>query len=115
MHLDSRYSSVALDMLPLTLMVMVSTTQPSVCAGLIQAFDSSCQRGSSGQRLRKWLLLFQSLFSALIVVQLGFLENLVKVFPSLATRPFYLTGESYAGRYIVSLNASMEWNSEKRH
>lgn len=30
----------------------------------------------------------------------GFLDNLVKVFPSLATRPFYLTGESYAGRYI---------------
>ncbi|PSR78208.1 hypothetical protein PHLCEN_2v7540 [Hermanssonia centrifuga] len=30
----------------------------------------------------------------------GFLENLVQVFPSLATRPFYLTGESYAGRYI---------------
>lgn len=35
-------------------------------------------------------------------IQVGFLENLVKVFPSLATRPFYLTGESYAGRYIVS-------------
>ena len=35
-------------------------------------------------------------------LQVGFLENLVKVFPSLATRPFYLTGESYAGRYIVS-------------
>ena len=34
-------------------------------------------------------------------LQVGFLENLVKVFPSLATRPFYLTGESYAGRYIV--------------
>ncbi|PSR78206.1 hypothetical protein PHLCEN_2v7538 [Hermanssonia centrifuga] len=33
---------------------------------------------------------------------IGFLENLVKVFPSLANRPFYLTGESYAGRYIVS-------------
>ncbi|THG96679.1 hypothetical protein EW026_g5196 [Hermanssonia centrifuga] len=31
---------------------------------------------------------------------IGFLENLVQVFPSLATRPFYLTGESYAGRYI---------------
>ncbi|KAJ3548231.1 hypothetical protein NM688_g5321 [Phlebia brevispora] len=30
----------------------------------------------------------------------GFLSNLVQVFPSLATRPFYLTGESYAGRYI---------------
>ena len=102
-------------MLPLTLMVMVSTTQPNVWAGLTQAFDSSCQRGSSGQRLRKWLLLFQSLSSALIVVQLGFLENLVKVFPSLATRPFYLTGESYAGRYIVRFNSNMEWNSRTRH
>ncbi|KAI0344358.1 alpha/beta-hydrolase [Trametopsis cervina] len=30
----------------------------------------------------------------------GFLANLVKVFPSLKTRPFYLTGESYAGTYI---------------
>ncbi|KAH8075870.1 alpha/beta-hydrolase [Cristinia sonorae] len=31
---------------------------------------------------------------------MGFLANLVKVFPSLKTRPFYLTGESYAGTYI---------------
>ncbi|KAF8659838.1 hypothetical protein AX16_001723 [Volvariella volvacea WC 439] len=31
---------------------------------------------------------------------MGFLGNLVKVFPSLATRPLYLTGESYAGMYI---------------
>ncbi|KAK7690975.1 hypothetical protein QCA50_006078 [Cerrena zonata] len=31
---------------------------------------------------------------------LGFLSNVVKVFPSLATRPLYLTGESYAGTYI---------------
>ncbi|TFK31890.1 Alpha/Beta hydrolase protein [Crucibulum laeve] len=31
---------------------------------------------------------------------LGFLTNLVKVFPSLATRPLHLTGESYAGTYI---------------
>ncbi|EEB95565.1 hypothetical protein MPER_05445, partial [Moniliophthora perniciosa FA553] len=30
----------------------------------------------------------------------GFLANLVKVFPSLATRPFHLTGESYAGVFI---------------
>ena len=33
---------------------------------------------------------------------MGFLANLVKVFPSLASRPLYLTGESYAGTYIVS-------------
>ncbi|EJD07265.1 alpha/beta-hydrolase [Fomitiporia mediterranea MF3/22] len=31
---------------------------------------------------------------------LNFLRNLVKVFPSLATRPLLLTGESYAGTYI---------------
>ena len=34
---------------------------------------------------------------------LGFLSNLVKVFPSLSTRPLYLAGESYAGMYIVRL------------
>ena len=33
---------------------------------------------------------------------MGFLENFVKVFPNLATRPLRLTGESYAGKYIVS-------------
>ncbi|KAI9568043.1 Alpha/Beta hydrolase protein [Boletus coccyginus] len=32
---------------------------------------------------------------------MGFLENFVKVFPNLATRPLYLTGESYAGTYIL--------------
>ncbi|KAF8967659.1 Alpha/Beta hydrolase protein [Flammula alnicola] len=31
---------------------------------------------------------------------MGFLGNLVKVFPSLATRPLHITGESYAGQYI---------------
>ncbi|KAJ7715446.1 Alpha/Beta hydrolase protein [Mycena metata] len=31
---------------------------------------------------------------------MGFLANLVKVFPTLATRPLHLTGESYAGMYI---------------
>ncbi|CAL1714161.1 unnamed protein product [Somion occarium] len=30
----------------------------------------------------------------------GFIENIVKVFPNLKSRPLYLTGESYAGRYI---------------
>ena len=32
---------------------------------------------------------------------MGFLTNLAKVFPSLATRPLILMGESYAGTYIV--------------
>jgi len=32
---------------------------------------------------------------------MGFLANLVKVFPSLAMRPLHITGESYAGVYIV--------------
>ncbi|EMD39305.1 hypothetical protein CERSUDRAFT_82042 [Gelatoporia subvermispora B] len=31
---------------------------------------------------------------------MGFLENLVKIFPSLKTRPLHITGESYAGTYI---------------
>ncbi|KAJ7049393.1 Alpha/Beta hydrolase protein, partial [Mycena amicta] len=31
---------------------------------------------------------------------LGFLDNLVKVLPGVATRPLYLVGESYAGRFI---------------
>ncbi|KAF8520874.1 alpha/beta-hydrolase [Hysterangium stoloniferum] len=31
---------------------------------------------------------------------LGFLSNLVQVFPALKTRPLYLAGESYAGFYI---------------
>ncbi|KAJ3868604.1 alpha/beta-hydrolase [Lentinula novae-zelandiae] len=31
---------------------------------------------------------------------LAFLENLTKVFPGLRTRPLYLLGESYAGRFI---------------
>ena len=35
--------------------------------------------------------------------QMGFLENFVKVFPNLATRPLHITGESYAGMYIVSV------------
>ncbi|KAJ7159990.1 alpha/beta-hydrolase [Mycena crocata] len=30
----------------------------------------------------------------------GFLSNVVKIFPSLAKRPLYLSGESYAGTYI---------------
>ncbi|KAF9525357.1 Alpha/Beta hydrolase protein [Crepidotus variabilis] len=31
---------------------------------------------------------------------MGFLSNLVKVFPSLSQRPLQITGESYAGQYI---------------
>ncbi|KZT07258.1 alpha/beta-hydrolase [Laetiporus sulphureus 93-53] len=49
---------------------------------------------------------------------MGFLENLVQVFPSLKTRPLYLTGESYAGMYIVSLPSptvklSFRWSNRK--
>ena len=36
------------------------------------------------------------------IIQMGFLENFIKVFPDLATRPLYIAGESYAGMYIVS-------------
>lgn len=35
---------------------------------------------------------------------MGFLTNLIKVYPTLARRPLYLNGESYAGMYIVSLH-----------
>lgn len=45
---------------------------------------------------------------ALTIIKFGFLENLVKVFPSLKTRPLYLTGESYAGTYIVSISEEGE-------
>ena len=38
--------------------------------------------------------------------QLNFLGNLVKIFPNLATRPLLLTGESYAGTYIVTFPSS---------
>ncbi|TDL23044.1 alpha/beta-hydrolase [Rickenella mellea] len=38
---------------------------------------------------------------------LQFLSNLVKVFPSLATRPLYLTGESYAGRWIPYITKAL--------
>ncbi|KAI0344379.1 alpha beta-hydrolase [Trametopsis cervina] len=37
----------------------------------------------------------------------GFLTNLVQVFPSLQTRPFLLTGESYAGRYIPYISQAL--------
>jgi carboxypeptidase D len=37
----------------------------------------------------------------LMLLKWGFVSNLVKIFPSLASRPLYLTGESYAGTYIV--------------
>ncbi|KAH8116530.1 alpha/beta-hydrolase [Phellopilus nigrolimitatus] len=38
---------------------------------------------------------------------LGFLANLVKVFPSLAHRPLLLTGESYAGTYIPYITKAL--------
>lgn len=62
----------------------------------------------SRQRRRSWCGLCKIVnhlyrSSSFIHPQVGFLSNLVKVFPSLATRPLYLTGESYAGRYIVRM------------
>ena len=42
--------------------------------------------------------------------QLNFLGNLVKIFPGLATRPLLLTGESYAGTYIVILLSFLHVN-----
>ncbi|KAI0300162.1 Alpha/Beta hydrolase protein [Multifurca ochricompacta] len=38
---------------------------------------------------------------------IGFLSNLVKVFPSLATRPLYLAGEDYAGVYISYISKAL--------
>jgi len=37
----------------------------------------------------------------------GFLTNVVKVFPSLAKRPLFLTGESYAGTYIPYITKAL--------
>ncbi|KAJ7812365.1 alpha/beta-hydrolase [Mycena olivaceomarginata] len=42
---------------------------------------------------------------------IGFLSNLAKVFPSLATRPLFLTGESYAGMYIPYITKHIFRNS----
>ncbi|PFH51848.1 hypothetical protein AMATHDRAFT_58385 [Amanita thiersii Skay4041] len=43
---------------------------------------------------------------------MGFLNNLVKIFPSLAKRPLHITGESYAGVYIpYILKAYFEMNN----
>ncbi|KAI9441431.1 alpha/beta-hydrolase [Lactarius indigo] len=38
---------------------------------------------------------------------IGFLSNLVKIFPSLATRPLYLAGEDYAGVYISYISEAL--------
>jgi carboxypeptidase D len=49
----------------------------------------------------------------LIRLQWGFVANLVKVFPSLATRPLHLTGESFGETYIVSALARVESYASK--
>ncbi|KAG9311509.1 Alpha/Beta hydrolase protein [Chiua virens] len=38
--------------------------------------------------------------AVLMIRQMGFLNNFIKVFPNLAKRPLYIAGESYAGVYI---------------
>ncbi|CAK5269877.1 unnamed protein product [Mycena citricolor] len=43
----------------------------------------------------------------LTTVQTRFLANLVKIFPSLAKRPLYLMGESYAGTYIPYITKAL--------
>jgi hypothetical protein len=51
-------------------------------------------------------------------MQMGFLGNLVKVFPSLAHRPLHLSGESYAGQYIVrcsSRYSNVNWGQVHSH
>ncbi|KAJ6524154.1 Alpha/Beta hydrolase protein [Mycena capillaripes] len=57
--------------------------QDQVAADFVRAYPLSCLRLTL---LQHW--------------QLGFLDNLVKVFPGLKTRPLHLVGESYAGRFI---------------
>ncbi|KAJ7840852.1 alpha/beta-hydrolase [Mycena olivaceomarginata] len=37
----------------------------------------------------------------------GFLSNMIKIFPKLATRPLYLMGESYAGTYIPYITKAL--------
>ncbi|KAI0266542.1 alpha/beta-hydrolase [Gloeopeniophorella convolvens] len=42
---------------------------------------------------------------------IGFLSNLVKIFPSLATRPLYLAGEDYASIYISYISKALMTSS----
>ncbi|KAF7350015.1 Alpha/beta-hydrolase [Mycena venus] len=45
----------------------------------------------------------------------GFLSNLVKIFPSLATRPRYLMDESYARTYITRISLAHTHTRLMRH
>ena len=80
-------------------MVRATSQDPSDFYSILR----SGRRERSRNRFREFANSYNDVLSK-HAAQIGFLENLVKVFPSLATRPFYLTGESYAGRYIVSLS-----------
>ena len=76
----------------------------------------SLQRGSDGGGLRQSpnLSLLDFISHPLTHRrQLGFLANFISVFPSLAIRPLYLIGESYAGTFIVSVDNEIEvWRQE---
>jgi len=72
-------------------------------------FGFRCVRrrwGSSGDRFRECsynLLCWKK--RLFVIIQMDFLSNLVQVFPSLKTRPFYLSGESYADMGILLTKA----------
>lgn len=56
-----------------------------------------------GSRFREFINYYDHTDSLIVTSpKLNFLHNLVKIFPSMASRPLLLTGESYAGTYIVS-------------
>jgi carboxypeptidase D len=47
-------------------------------------------------------------------MKVGFLSNIVKIFPSLAKRPLYLMGESYAGMQEHTLSENVSNSLSRR-